>query len=176
MTARKYSSILMFFLIIILLINALNVQSVRADGEPPTEPPVPTQVVTEPPAVDTPEPATNTPGPVVETEEPVEASPVPAEPTASPAPVVETVPEATEEPEVEVVLSQAIENTDIVVLDEEGQALVLGSQETANALVTSDPVWCPESIQVPTPGANGCSPSYPSIAELLAAMQSNPLA
>ena len=176
MATKKYTPILVLFLIVILLANALNVQSVRADGETPTEPPVATDVVTEPPAVDTPEPATETPEPVVPTQEPVEASPVPQEPTASPAPVVETVPEATEEPEVQVVLSQAIENTDIVVLDEDGQAMVLGSQETANALVTSDPVWCPENVQVPTPGANGCSPSYASIAELLAAMQSNPLA
>ena len=136
MAAKKYSSVLLFILIVILLANALNVQSVRADGEPPTEPPVPTEVVTEPPVVDTPEPATETPEPVVQTQEPVEASPspIPEEPTASPASVVETVPAATEEPEVEVLLSQAIENTDIVVLDEAGQAMVLGSQETANAL------------------------------------------
>jgi hypothetical protein len=176
MAARKYSSVLMFCLIVILLANALNVQSARADGETPTEPPAATEVATEPPAAETPQPPADTPEPVVETQEPVEASPVPEEPTSSPAAVVETVPEATEEPEVEAVLSQAIENTDIVVLDEDGQALVLGSQETADALVTSDPVWCPESVQVPTPGANGCSPSYPSIADLLAAMQSNPLA
>ena len=174
MAARKYSSLLIFFLVIILLANALNVQSVRADGETPTEPPAATEVVTEPPVAETPQPATETPEPVVPTGEPVEASPVPEEPTASPAPVLEPVAAATEEPEVEVVLSQAVQNTDIVVLDEEGQALVLGSQETANALATSDPVWCPESVQVPTPGANGCSPSYPGIAELLAAMQANP--
>src|SRR5689334_11003907 len=176
MAAKKYTPIFVLLLIVILLANALNVQSVRADGETPTEPPVATEVVTEPPAAATSEPATATPEPVVATQEPVEASPVPEDPTASPAPVVETVPPATEEPEVEVVLSQAIENTDIVVLDEQGQAMVLGSQETANALVTSDPVWCPENVQVPTPGANGCSPSYASIADLLAAMQSNPLA
>src|SRR5688572_26176955 len=124
MATRKNSSILLFFLIIILLANTLNVQSVRADGETPTEPPAATEVVTEPPAVETPQPPTETP-------EPVEASPVPEEPTASPAPVLETAPQATAEPEVQVVLSQAIENTDIVVLDEEGQALVLGSQATA---------------------------------------------
>jgi hypothetical protein len=61
-----------------------------------------------------------------------------------------------------------------VVLDEQGQALALGSQETANALVTSDPVWCPENVSVPTPGANGCSTSFSSIADLLAAMQAAP--
>ena len=126
MAARTYPSILLFFLIIILLANTLNVQSVRADGETPTEPPAATEVVTEPPAAETPQPATATPEPAVATGEPAEASPVPEEPTASPAPVVETVLEGTEEPEVQAVLSQAIPNTDIVVLDEAGQALVLG--------------------------------------------------
>ena len=53
----------------------------------------------------------------------MEATPLLATPMASPAPVVElTTPEATEEP-VEVVLSSAVSNTDIVVLDEQGQSV-----------------------------------------------------
>ena len=85
------------------------------------------------------------------------------------------VPQATENAVTDAVVSQAPQNTDIVVLDDQGQALALGSQATANALVSSDPVWCPENVSVPTPGANGCSTSYSSIADLLAAMQANPL-
>src|ERR1044071_947369 len=51
MAAKKYYSILTLFLIIVLFANVMNVQSVRADGETPTEPPAATEVVTEPPIV-----------------------------------------------------------------------------------------------------------------------------
>ncbi len=178
MAARKQTSFLTLLLILVLSVNVLHVQAVHADGETPTEPPVATEVVTQPPAAT--DVATEPPAatePPTQTQEPVEATSLPEDPTASPAPTVETpTPAASEEPEVEVVLSSAVSNTDIVVLDEQGQAMALGSQEAANALVTSDPVWCPEHVTLPTPGENGCSARYASIAELLAAMQANPLA
>src|SRR6266498_4405014 len=162
MAAKKYYSILTLFLIIVLFANGLNVQSVRADGETPTEPPAATEIVTEPPVVDQSQATVQVP----------EVTQAPEEATA----VVETAaPDTTENSVADAVVSQAPQNTDIVVLDDQGQALALGSQETANALVTSDPVWCPESVSVPTPGANGCSVSYASIADLLAAMQATPL-
>ena len=167
MTAKKYYSLLTLFLIIVLFANAMNVQSARADEGTPTEPPVATEVVTEPPATEPPQAATQEPA----------ATQAPEEATATDMPLIETAaPEATAEDTTtaDAVLSQAPQNTDIVVLDEQGQALALGSQETANALVTSDPVWCPESVSVPTPGANGCSDSFSSIADLLAAMQADP--
>ena len=70
--------------------------------------------------------------------------------------------------------TEALENTSIVVLDEQGEPLVLGSQEAADAVAGSDPVWCPESVNTPTPGENGCSASYTTIPDLLAAMQTSP--
>ena len=166
MAAKKYYSILTLFLIIVLFANSMNVQSVRADGETPTEPPVATEVVTEPPVVDQSQATVQVP----------EATQAPEEATATSESVVETAaPDATDNSVADAVVSQAPQNTDIVILDDQGQALALGSQETANALVTSDPVWCPENVSTPTPGANGCSVSYASIADLLAAMQSDPL-
>src|SRR6266498_1264500 len=158
MATKKQYSILTLFLIIILCISLVKVQAVRADGEPPTEPPVPVQVETEAPV----EPASN----------PVEPAPVEAtsEPISEPTQDASTDQSAS----APVVLPQGLGDTDIVVLDEQGQSLVLGSQDTANALVGSDPVWCPESTSAPTPGANGCSASYSTIADLLAAMQSDP--
>ena len=160
MTAKKHHSILTLLLITMLCINLLNVQVVHADDGTPTEPPAPTQVETEPPTEPPVEP-TSTPVEITPTAETFEATPSPE------AVADEDVPAA-------IAFPQALENTDIVVLDEQGQALVLGSQDTANALVSSDPVWCPESVSIPTPGANGCSTSFGSITELLVAMQADP--
>jgi len=160
LTAKKHHSILTLLLITMLCINLLNVQVVHADDGTPTEPPAPTQVETEPPTETSVEP-TSTPVEITPTAETFEATPSP-EVVAD-----EDVPAA-------IAFPQALENTDIVVLDEQGQALVLGSQDTANALVSSDPVWCPESVSIPTPGANGCSASFASITELLVAMQADP--
>jgi hypothetical protein len=56
MAARKQHSFLTLFLILVLCVNLLNVQTVHADGETPTEPPVPTQVETEPPTAEATEP------------------------------------------------------------------------------------------------------------------------
>src|SRR6266498_4078736 len=122
MAAKKYYSILTLFLIIVLFANLTYVQSVRADGETPTEPPVATQAMTEPP--------------VEATSAPVESTPIPEEATV--APVAET-PEtaANESGPAEIILPQELESTDIVVLDEQGQSIALSSQDAANALVTS---------------------------------------
>src|SRR5687768_17479356 len=150
MAPKKNLALASLFLIVVLCINLLSVQSARADGETPTEPPVATQAETEPPV----EPALPT--------ETLEPMPVQEEPTAA-----ETATEVAAS-------SSVIDTTDIVILDEQGQSLVVGSQEAANVMATSDPVWCPDSVSTPTPGSNGCSPSFASIAALLAAMQADP--
>lgn len=169
MAAKKSHSLLSILLIVFLFASLVNVQVVRADGETPTEPPAATEAATE---VATEAPVESTPEPVVATPAPEEATPVP---TASEIPesAPSDVPEAESTP-VSGILSDVPEDTNLVVLDEQGQPLALGSQETAEAVVKSDPVWCPASVFPPTPGANGCSANYASIAELLLAMRTTP--
>ena len=63
-------------------------------------------------------------------------------------------------------------DTDLVVLGNDGQPIPLASQQAAEAIVTSDPIWCPAG-QAPTPGANGCTIGYVSLAELVRNESSN---
>jgi hypothetical protein len=49
--------------------------------------------------------------------------------------------------------------TNVVVLDYQGHKVPLGSQKAAEIMGASDPVWCPASVAVPTPGSGGCSPA-----------------
>jgi hypothetical protein len=57
-------------------------------------------------------------------------------------------------------------DTNVVVLDARGQPVPLASQEAAQGIAQSDPVWCPAG-QAPTPGANGCTISYLTLADLV---------
>lgn len=80
-------------------------------------------------------------------------------------PVVETAPGP--------VLEQLPENTTVTVLNAEGEALSLASQESADAIASAyDPIWCPTG-QPPVPGENGCTQSFGSFDELLAFLQAN---
>lgn len=86
-------------------------------------------------------------------------------------------PAAGEEPAVEEpaqsILEQVPENTTVTVLNSEGEALPLASQESADAIASDyDPIWCPAG-QVPTPGENGCTQSFNSFDELLTFLQTN---
>ena len=69
-------------------------------------------------------------------------------------------------------MEQVPENTEVVVLNAEGEAEPLATQEVADAVVESDPIWCPAG-QAPTPGANGCTDSYSSFDELLTFLKDN---
>lgn len=98
--------------------------------------------------------------PVAESEQP------PAEETQ---PVEEPVAEET----LQTILEQVPENTTVTVLNAEGEALPLVSQESADAIASAyDPIWCPAG-QVPTPGENGCTQSFSSFDELLTFLQAN---
>jgi len=79
------------------------------------------------------------------------------------------------QPEVEAppILEQLPENTTVTVVDEAGEAQPLASQESAEAVLISDPIWCPATQTVPTPGENGCTASYSSFTELLDFLQVN---
>jgi hypothetical protein len=70
-------------------------------------------------------------------------------------------------------LSELPENTSVTVLNAEGEAQPLATQEAADAIAhTTDPIWCPEG-QPPVPGANGCTPSFTSFTDLLTFLAGN---
>jgi hypothetical protein len=105
---------------------------------------------------------TTTPTEETQPEEPVTTD-------ESPPPVEEPAPPET----LEVILEQVPANTTLTVLNSEGEALPLASQETADVITSGyDPIWCPAN-QVPTPGENGCTPSFSSFDELLAFLKAN---
>jgi hypothetical protein len=158
MLTNKLHPILAFILIMVICASLVNVQSVRADGETPTEPPAPTEVATEPPAAPAPTQAATEPP----TEAPVASTPEPAEPTAQPV-------EATSTPIAEI-LTQVPEGTQVVVTDENGSPIPLATQEAAQITTVVDPIWCPEGT---LPGAVGCSASYSTISALINNMVSN---
>jgi hypothetical protein len=78
--------------------------------------------------------------PVVE--EPVVDVPVVEEPVVAEP--------AAEEPTVAEVLAEVPAGTDVVVLDENGEALPLASAEAADAILVSDPMWCPVGTTIVT--------------------------
>ena len=95
--------------------------------------------------------------------------------------VAEAQPAATEESAADTtstdanLLAQVPENTTVTVLDAEGQAQSLATQDAANAVATTtDPIWCPATQTTPTPGANGCTPSFTSFDSLLTELANNP--
>ena len=155
---RQHQFVAVILLIAILFSALFNVPVALADGETPTEPPV----ATEPQTESTPEPTAAAEGPSA-TPEPVQS------------PVPETVPSqepvAPESTPVAGILADVPEDTNLVVLDGQGEPLALGTLETAEAVVQSDPVWCPEGQ---FPGGAGCSTNFATITDLLAEMRTNP--
>src|ERR1041385_8325094 len=145
MAAKKYHFIPTILLIIILCTNMLNVQSVLADGETPTEPPAATQVATHPPTVST--------------SEPVQATSVPEEATTTP---------------VAEILTQVPESTEVVVLDESGNSVPLASQEAAEIAAMTDPMWCPAGVLPGGQGCSINFTGATAITNLINSMISNP--
>ena len=64
-------------------------------------------------------------------------------------------------------LDQLPEGTEVQVVGENGEALPLVTQEAADAITSSDPIWCPSTVLTPLNGTGGCSPSYTSFNDLL---------
>ncbi|HUH97002.1 MAG TPA: hypothetical protein VLZ89_06575, partial [Anaerolineales bacterium] len=56
-------------------------------------------------------------------------------------------------------LSNVPSGTKIVIVDDQGDKLALGSQLAQDILNSGDPVWCPSTVAAPTPGSGGCTPS-----------------
>ncbi|HXF85771.1 MAG TPA: right-handed parallel beta-helix repeat-containing protein [Anaerolineales bacterium] len=145
-------------------------ETVSAEEAPPSEeaqPTPPETVGTEeaPPS----EEAQPTPTEAVVTEEAPpseEVQPTPTETSSGDGSTTEEV--------VETVLEQVPENTTVTVLNSEGEALPLASQESAEAIASAyDPIWCPATQTTPTPGANGCTESFSSFTELLSFLKAN---
>ncbi len=72
--------------------------------------------------------------------------------------------ELVEEITVPEILEQAPEGTEIVVVNEEGEAEPLATEEAAEIISNSDPMWCPEGVN---PGGVGCTPPFSDFASLL---------
>lgn len=191
MLTWKPSNFFTLFLIFVVCLSLVNVDIAYADDSAPTEAPVATEPTAEPPLVTdvaTEQPTatevpieTSTEDPVEPTIEstslPAEATPTPEgelQPTDITEPAPSEEPIATEKTPEAPILSLVPEDTSIVVLDEQGEPLALATQDAAEALVASDPVWCPASVSAPTPGSNNCSISYPSITALIDAMRIDP--
>lgn len=133
MFKQKRLTVLSLAVLLALLMAAVMPMSALAQDEAPPQPDVP---VVEEPVVDEPaaeEPAVEEPA----AEEPAAGEPVVEEPVAEEM----TVPE---------ILEAAPEGTEVVVLDEAGEALPLVSLEAAEALLTSDPMWCPAGVAAVT--------------------------
>lgn len=177
--SHKARAIFLFLTIVaVMFASAVGTTNVYADDGTPPPPP------TEAPAVD---PSTGEAEPVA-TEEPVEEAaateavvtepevvePVATEPAVveEAAPVVEEQQPAEEAAEVETILEQVPEDTTVVVLNAEGEAQSLTTQESADAILTGDPIWCPD-YQDPTPGANGCTQSFNSFDALLSYLKAH---
>lgn len=152
----------------VLADDGTGTEPTATETAPPTEEEQPAQPVTdvETPPADDEQPAE----PVVEETPTPGEEPQPTEPVVEETqPVEETAPAET----IVTILEQVPDNTTVTVLNSEGEALPLASQETADAIASDyDPIWCPAG-QVPTPGANGCTPSFASFDELLAYLQAN---
>ncbi len=91
--------------------------------------------------------------------------------TETPAVIEEIIPPA-EESLAEELLSEIPENTDLVILDENGDLVPLASQEALDIVEEADPIWCPAIVVSPTVGENGCTTSQ-TITSLLALMRTN---
>src|SRR5215216_1030735 len=109
------------------------------------------------------------------TEAPTEAAATPA-PTEEVAPVDQaTATEAPTEAAAPVtdssVLSSVPDNTAVTVLDASGNAEPLATQAAADAIATSDPIWCPGNQ---APGTVGCTQSFSSFDLLLTFLSSHP--
>ena len=64
-------------------------------------------------------------------------------------------------------------NTTVEVVNANGQSEPLATQAAADAIATSDPIWCPAAQATPTPGANGCTTSFTSFNTLLTFLAGN---
>jgi hypothetical protein len=180
---NAYKNIIYVFVIgFAILAQLTNPTLAHADGEPP---PLPTELVTEvappelPIATEPPSLPEESATQVAPTELPI-ATETPADTdafSAADSPIVVPVepgesttdsaePVAADKPTLLEAVQDIPAETEVVVLNEASQVEPLATQAAADIIADSDPVWCPTG-QNPTPGANGCTPSYATLGQLL---------
>lgn len=167
-----------------LLLQMANTIAVRADGDtPPTDtpaevstepadggttevaPPDPTEAdPTEAPSQDPTEVVTqDATDPAVTPDATLESDPTEAptsDPSATPEATVEADPTETGQPtSLPEILDQAPDNTQVVVLNSDGQPEPLATQSGVQILANGDPMWCPQGV---LPGGAGCTTSFNS--------------
>jgi hypothetical protein len=186
MFEKARAFLLSLTIIAVLVFSAVGTTVVYADGETP-----PDAQATEAPAGEKPGTVTvdtvetkgdATPVPTVELAPRVEgeATPAPAEEAAPPkgeaAPAEEAgsapEPHAAGNPADKPILDSVPENTTVAVVNAEGVLQPLATEAAADAIATSDPIWCPAG-QAPTPGLNGCTQSFNSFTALLTFLAGN---
>src|SRR5690606_3676261 len=62
------------------------------------------------------------------------------------------------------ILEQLPENTEIIVLDEEGETIPLATEEAKEVVSSSDPMWCPAG-KTPIANVGGCSPDFTTFSD-----------
>ena len=147
---RKQNQIRLFSFATSLALVLSVVFTSNAIADDSTPPPPTAEETTVPPTA---EPV------VTSTEEPVTA--LTEEPGITPTPEPSTEAEAT----ISDLLSSMPENT-VVVLTVDNQIVPLATQKAYNAILSGDPIWCPEGI-LPNPNLNGCTDSYPDLEALI---------
>lgn len=148
---RNKLSALSFVLVFILILSAVLATPAYADEAPPPE-----DVTTE------------------EQVDEMEAQP-PVEEEATPPSTGETESAPLEESttdEEQPILEQLPENTELIVLDEEGETLPLVTEEAQQIFSSSDPMWCPAG-KTPIANVGGCSDDFTTFSDLLAWLQAN---
>jgi hypothetical protein len=155
--------------VVVVLLQLMSPAPVRAEGETP--PPATGGSADTTPTPDPAETSTPIPSPVGTLEPALDTtvatlgSDVPAA-SAEGNPAASVTPEAPSPTSVLEAAQTIADNTNVVVLDENGQSLPLASQEAAQVITNSDPVWCPAG-QAPTPGTNGCTTAYATLSDLV---------
>lgn len=129
-------------LLVFMLSAVITVPAYADDGPPPQDVPVETQPE-EPPVQDAAE---------------EEAAP---QTPSEPAPVLEEVPTSDA---VESIFAEVPLDTEVVVLDEEGNTVPLATEEAAQTITNGDPQWCPVGV---TPGNAACTPARTTFSDML---------
>jgi len=150
-----FSSITM----LVFLVNlAVPVAAYADDSNPPDASPPASA-----PAATTPDSASTAAAPAADT---TAAPPAAATDTATTeaAPATDTAPV-----DLPTVLEQAPADTQVVVVNDVGQAEPLATVKAAEILQTGDPVWCPGAS---VPGSAGCTGSHLTLADLVTDLSS----